>query len=149
MEQSDRYTMFFNVLAELPEAGAPELIERYKQELTYMRQFLIYILELKSDVQISEQNIEGLQIKYETEITELKGLIGNKSSIPKDQVYPKFDSLSQIYSQLLEEKNLAVLRRDLFAVLLEYKESMDNTLSDVLIRESKILYAEKAARLRI
>ena len=63
-------------------------------------------------------------------------MIGNKSSIPKDQVYPKFDSLSQIYSQLLEEKNLAVLRRELFNVLLEYKQSMTNELSEVLIRES-------------
>ena len=149
MEQSDRYTMFFNVLSELPDPGASELIDHYKQELTYKRQFLIYILELKSDVQISEQNIEGLQQKYATEITELKGLIGNKSSIPKDQVYPKFDSLSQIYSQLLEEKNLAILRSDLFKVLLEYKQAMSNDLSDVLIRESKALYAEKAAKLRI
>ena len=98
MEQSDRYTMFFNVLSELPDPGAMELIDYYKQELTYKRQFLIYILELKSDVQISEQNIDGLQTKYENEITELKSLIGNKSSIPKDQVYPRFDSLSQIYS---------------------------------------------------
>ena len=96
-------------------------IEYYKQELTYKRQFLIYLLELKSDVQISEQNIEGLQSKYQKEISELKNLIGNKSSIPKDQVYPKFDSLSQIYSQLLEEKNLAYLRKDLFQVLLEFK----------------------------
>ena len=141
--------MFFNVLSELPDPGATELIDNYKQELTYKRQFLIYILELKSDVQISEQNIEGLQQKYMTEITELKGLIGNKSSIPKDQVYPKFDSLSQIYSQLLEEKNLAILRRDLFKVLLEYKQAMTNDLSDVLIRESKALYAEKAAKLRL
>jgi hypothetical protein len=72
-------------------------------------------------------------------------LIGNKSSIPKDQVYPKFDSLSQIYSQLLEEKNLAILRRDLFRVLLDYKETMTSSLSETLIRESKALYAEKAA----
>lgn len=79
------------------------------------------------------------------EITELKNLIGNKSSIPKDQVYPKFDSLSQIYSQLLEEKNLAVLRKELFYVLLEYKQNMTNVLTDVLVRESKALYAEKAA----
>jgi hypothetical protein len=114
-----------------------------------MRQFLIYILELKSDVQISEQNIEGLQLKYQTEITELKGLIGNKSSIPKDQVYPKFDSLSQIYSQLLEEKNLAVLRRELFQVLIEYKEHMTNTLGEGTIRESQALYTEKAQRLRL
>lgn len=141
--------MFFNVLSELPDPGAAELIDYYKQELTYKRQFLIYILELKSDVQISEQNIDGLQAKYENEITELKSLIGNKSSIPKDQVYPRFDSLSQIYSQLLEEKNLAVLRSDLFNVLREYKQNMTNQLSEVLIRESRALYAEKASRLRI
>jgi hypothetical protein len=42
--------MFFNVIADLPNAGAQELIEFYKQELTYKRQFLIYVLELKSDV---------------------------------------------------------------------------------------------------
>lgn len=76
-------------------------------------------------------------------------MIGNKSSIPKDQVYPKFDSLSQIYSQLLEEKNLAVLRRELFNVLLEYKQSMTNELSELLIRESKALYSEKASQLRL
>ena len=61
MEQSDRYTMYFNVLKELGAmAGSPPQIEHYKDELTYKRQFLIYILELKSDVQISEANIEGL-----------------------------------------------------------------------------------------
>jgi hypothetical protein len=30
MEQSDRYTMFFNVLSELPDPGAAELIHYYK-----------------------------------------------------------------------------------------------------------------------
>jgi hypothetical protein len=149
MEQSDKYTMFFNVYNDLASPGNEDIIEYYKQELTYKRQFLIYVLELKSDVQISEQNIESLQSKYVKEIRELQQLIGNKSSIPKDQVYPKFDSLSQIYSQLLEEKNLAVLRKDLFNVLLEYKMSMTNELTDTLIRESKALYAEKAAQLRL
>jgi len=149
MEQSDKYTMFFNVYNDLASPGNDEIIDYYKQELTYKRQFLIYVLELKSDVQISEQNIESLQAKYVKEIRELQNLIGNKSSIPKDQVYPKFDSLSQIYSQLLEEKNLAVLRKDLFNVLLEYKQTMTNELTDTLIRESKALYAEKAAQLRL
>lgn len=53
-------------------------------------------------MQLSEQNIEALQGKYLKEVNELKELIGNKSSIPKDQVYPRFDAVSQIYSQLLE-----------------------------------------------
>ena len=75
-------------------------------------------------------------------------MIGNKSSIPKDQVYPKFDSLSQIYSQLLEEKNLAILRRELFKVLLEFKDKMTNSLPEQVVMESKALYMEKAQRMR-
>lgn len=103
MEASDNYTIFFNVVSELvhalgeaaSERGlSPAMIQRLKEELTFKRQFLIYILELKSDVQLSEQNIEALQGKYLKEVNELKELIGNKSSIPKDQVYPRFDAVS-------------------------------------------------------
>ena len=54
MEQSDKYTMYFSVLSEMQDAGSPDEIALYNEELTYKRQFLIYILELKSDVQISE-----------------------------------------------------------------------------------------------
>ena len=50
MEQSDKYTMYFNVLNELENPGTMEEISYFKQELTYKRQYLIYILELKSDV---------------------------------------------------------------------------------------------------
>lgn len=42
-----------------------------------------------------------------------------------------------------------MLRSDLFKVLLEYKQNMTNQLNDILIRESRALYAEKASRLRI
>lgn len=42
-----------------------------------------------------------------------------------------------------------MLRRDLFSVLLEYKDTMTNELTETLIRESKALYAEKAAQLRL
>lgn len=149
MELSDRYTMFFNVLNEINSHVSMEEVVYYKQELTYKRQYLIYILELKSDVQISEQNIENLQEKYQQEITALKNLIGNKSSIPKDQVYPKFDQLSQIYSQLLEEKNLAILRKELFSVLLEFKDMMTSRLPEHLAREGKHLYMEKANNQRM
>jgi len=40
------------------------------------------------------------------------------------------------------------LRKELFKVLLEYKENMTNDLSEALIRESKQIYAEKASNLR-
>lgn len=39
---------------------------------------------------------------------------------------------------------MAYLRQDLFQVLLEFKQSMTNDLNEVVIRESKAIYAEKA-----
>lgn len=50
MERSDKYTMYFNVINELENPGTPNEIDYFKQELTLKRQYLIYILELKSDV---------------------------------------------------------------------------------------------------
>ena len=38
MEQSDKYTMYFNVLSELSHPGSPAHIEMFKEELTYKRQ---------------------------------------------------------------------------------------------------------------
>lgn len=50
MESSDNYTIFFNVLNEIEDKLNKQEITLYKDELTYRRQFTIYILELKSDV---------------------------------------------------------------------------------------------------
>lgn len=48
----------------------------------------------------------------------------------------------------MEEKNLSILRKELFKVLLEFKDKMTNSLSEQLIRDSKAIYMEKANRLR-
>jgi len=48
----------------------------------------------------------------------------------------------------LEEKNLAILRKELFKVLLEFKDRMTNSLPETVIRESKTLYMEKANKMR-
>ena len=48
----------------------------------------------------------------------------------------------------MEEKNLAILRRELFKVLLEFKDRMTNNLPEQVVLESKALYMEKAQRMR-
>lgn len=63
-EACDNYNIYFNVYEELSQKPTEEEFEIYRDELTYLRQFLIYILELKSDVNLSEQNIESLSQKY-------------------------------------------------------------------------------------
>ena len=61
-------------------------------------------------------------------------------------MYPRFDAVSQIYSQLLEEKNLAILRRELFKVLLEFKPLGYSSLNEDLVKAAKSLYLEKASK---
>jgi hypothetical protein len=53
-EACDNYNIYFNVFEELENKASEEEFETYRDELTYLRQFLIYILELKSDVNLSE-----------------------------------------------------------------------------------------------
>ena len=41
-------------------------------------------------------HVEELTRMLLTEIDSLKGLVGNRSSVPKEQVYPRFDSLASM-----------------------------------------------------
>ena len=149
IEECDNYTIFFNVENELPvESFSEDSRDYFKSELTLKRQYLIYVLELKSDVQVSEQKVMSLEDKYKSKITELQELIGNKTSIPKDQVYPRFDALSQIYSELLEEKVVGNMRVELFKVLTEFAPKLESSLPESLIREAKLLYLQKASEQR-
>ena len=69
-------------------------IETWKAELTFLRQYLSYLLSLQDDVEISENTFDTNESRYYKEISELKNLLQNKSSAPKELVYPKFASAS-------------------------------------------------------
>ena len=43
---------------------------------------------------------------------------------------------------------MAILRKELFKVLLDFKNKMTNMLPENLVRESKALYMEKANKMR-
>lgn len=103
--------------------------QTWKQELIHRRQYLSYLLALQEDLQNAEALIENLHGRYLRELVDLKELIGNKASIPKDQVYPKFDTIAQIYAQMNDEKNKAILREELFNLLQEHKKRVDSSLT--------------------
>lgn len=108
-----------------------------KDKMTHRRQYLTYLVTLQEDVQTAEMAIEALHSRYIRELVELKELIGNKTSIPKDQVYPKFDNLCQVYNQMNEEKNKSIIRKELFNILLEHKNKVEVMIPKDLISEIK------------
>ena len=111
--------------------------KEWKDQLTHRRQYLTYLIALQEDVQSAEQAIEALHSRYIRELVELKELIGNKTSIPKDQVYPKFDTLCQVYNQMNEEKNKSIMRKELFNILSEHKVKVPITVSAELLGEAR------------
>mmetsp|Transcript_9817 Transcript_9817/g.19340 ORF Transcript_9817/g.19340 Transcript_9817/m.19340 type:complete len:631 (+) Transcript_9817:1239-3131(+) len=110
-----------------------ENLNAWRDELTHRRQLLSYLLALHEDVLTAEANIGNLHSRYLREIMELKEMIGNKTSIPKDQVYPKFDSLCQVYTSMSEEINLTILRKELFKLLDDSKNQVTCTMPEDLI----------------
>jgi hypothetical protein len=95
----------------------PEQLGQLKDELTFLRQYLSYLVGLQEELENAENAVESGYMRYTKEIEELKNLLGNKSSAPKEQVYPKFAAVSQSYLQLLEEKIASFIRIELFKLL--------------------------------
>ena len=72
----DNYAAFFNNLEHFIDSIPKEHIELYKDELTFLRQYLSYLLNFQDDLEVSENTIEANLTRYYKEISELKNLLG-------------------------------------------------------------------------
>jgi hypothetical protein len=66
-------------------------------ELLYRRQVVTYLLQLFDDVTQTHERLTAAVQQYHDEIDTLDSLVGAKTSVPKEQVYPRFDSLARIF----------------------------------------------------
>merc|ERR1712078_179600 len=63
----------------------------------YRRQLVTYLLQLFDDVTQAQERLTAAVQQYHEEIDMLDSLVGAKTSVPKEQVYPRFDSLARIF----------------------------------------------------
>ena len=136
---SENYTNFFNNYEKMNDTFTKEQLSQYKDELTFLRQYLSYLVGLQEELENSENSIDSAHMRYSKEIDELKNLLGNKSSAPKEQVYPKFAAVSQSYLQLLDEKNNSNIRLELFKLLQTLRSEFELTLSEKHIEEAQTI----------
>lgn len=131
-----------------PENISPEMITRWQQELTNRRQFLSYCQSLQEDVMLSAQKTESHKDNYQNEMSELKGLVGARTSVPKEQVYPKFDTLATLWQLLSAERKLVAAREATRQGLVQFKASYQPTLSAEtlqMVRDGALPTAEEEA----
>ena len=78
-------------------AGDTAAPERLQAELTNRRQYAAFLARLDGGFKQAGGHIEELTRMLLAEIESLKGLVGARSSVPKEQVYPRFDSLAKLW----------------------------------------------------
>jgi len=109
------------------------VIERWSHELANKRQYLGFARSVEDDVVIAHQKLTQLRENIRIELNNLKAIVGAKASVPKEQVYPKFDSLASMWLSLWEVFLLIKARAKTYDVLSKYKASYRDTLTDTAI----------------
>ena len=112
-----------------PEGADKATVQRWGKELTNRRQYGAYLTSLAEDAAASKRRASERREVFYGEIDELKTLVGERASVPKDQVYPKFETVATAWFDLDEELRLVETRAGALENLVEnFKDSYDATL---------------------
>lgn len=108
----------------------PKVIERWGAELANRRQYLSFLRTLQDEVRAMEEKVSQLSDSIDTELANIKTLVTNKASVPKEQVYPRFDALGYLWVRLFEEVTSLTARANTFRTLCNYRLSFNPTLTE-------------------
>jgi len=119
-------------------------IEKAKSDLLYHRQYLCYLLNLQEDFSRSVEQLTKDQAAFNEELTDLDALVGGRVSVPKEQVYPRFDTVARGYRTAWQEVKALEARSKLQAVLQDLRKKYFPQLS-AISKEMVAKYVEYAA----
>lgn len=86
-----------------PQGVTTDMLSRWKDELTNRRQYLSYLQSLQEDIAVSDRKVGSLRDTIMSEMSCLQELVGNRASVPKEHVYPKFYELAAQWTTLYRE----------------------------------------------
>jgi len=112
---------------------------RLQQELANRRQYLAYLKQLEASFRQAASHAEQLTRMLLNEMEALKELVGSRTSVPKEQVYPRFDSLAKLWASFDEEHSLLRTRCGTLQALQTFRASYTPTLKadDLLASRSR------------
>jgi len=127
-------------------------LQRAQCDLLYYRQYLCYLLNLQEDLTASLDKLQKEQVQLQEEMLDIDALVGGRVSVPKEQVYPRFDALARGYRtawkevQALEARGklhgvLQDLRKRYFPLMLKVGQDL---LNQVQRREGQLLLDDDA-----
>ncbi|CAM9435030.1 unnamed protein product, partial [Scytosiphon promiscuus] len=86
-----------------PRGVTADMLGRWKDELANRRQYLAYLQSLQEDMAVSDRKVGSLRKNIALEMSDLQELVGNRASVPKEHVYPKFYEIAVQWTALYRE----------------------------------------------
>merc|ERR1719247_2439545 len=117
-------------------------VEKAKSDLLYHRQYLCYLLNLQEDLSRSIEQLAKDQAAFNEELTDLDALVGGRVSVPKEQVYPRFDAVGRGYRTAWQEVKALEARSHLQGVLKDLRKKYFPQVSG-LSKEFVMAYRER------
>ena len=102
---------------------------RWKDELTNRRQLAAYLKSLGEEVTMSLEAIRMSTDAYAHEMEDLKRMVGARTSVPKEQVYPKFSALAGLWASLEEHRARVTSRTAILGSLDPFRDGHVSTLT--------------------
>lgn len=128
-EQNDLASRYQDTLVYCHLRGvALDEVERWGQELANRRQYAAYLQSLAEDAAACARRVAARREKFKSELDDLKRLVGGRASVPKEQVYPKFEAIASAYGDLREDLDLVEARTETLEALHAFRESFVPTL---------------------
>eukprot|EP00928_Gymnodinium_smaydae_P047255 TRINITY_DN31524_c0_g1_i1.p1 TRINITY_DN31524_c0_g1~~TRINITY_DN31524_c0_g1_i1.p1 ORF type:complete len:676 (-),score=159.20 TRINITY_DN31524_c0_g1_i1:134-2038(-) len=127
------------------QAPAQAELDKARGDLLYHRQYLCYLMNLQEDLAGCIERLAKDQKTLSEELVDLEALVGGRVSVPKEQVYPRFDSVAQSYRAAWAELRSLDTRKKLHTVLQEARKTHFPAMADSLRDILKLAKASKTS----
>jgi hypothetical protein len=112
-----------------------QLLDRWSQELANRRQYLSFLKQLQAENSAIQSRLSELREAVRNDLSSLLNMITGKSSVPKEQVYPRFELLATNWLLFWESFNILKARIKTYQVLSRFQSSYTATLSNTVLSD--------------
>ena len=118
----EKYSLVYDNLDfdTINEGQESQVLDKIRKYIIYYRQILTYLSMLIDDLHSSIQLKESLIGNYDSEIKAIMAIIGNQTSISKDQAYPRFQNLAKMYTKFQEQVFILDIRENVFRKIKDF-----------------------------
>ena len=123
----EKYSLIYDNLDfdTINEGQESQVLDKIRKYIVYYRQILTYLSMLIDELHSSIQFKDSLIINYENEKNAILDIIGNQTSISKDQAYLRFQNLAKMYTKFQEQVFILDIRENVFRKLYDFINKND------------------------